>query len=156
MKRRIPIAAAVIISALAGAVLYFDRLPSIGHAPNLREPQRIEAGKSTYDTHCASCHGSNLEGQPNWTIRLPNGRLPAPPHDDSGHTWHHSNSVLFSLTKFGLKPPYAPAGYVSDMPAFARTLSDDDIWNVLAFIQSRWSDQVRARHDRMQHAEQNP
>ena len=156
MKPWIPIAAVVaIVGALVGAALY-DRAAPIGPLPNLRELQRIAAGKSVYGTHCASCHGSNLEGQANWTSRLLNGRMPAPPHDDSGHTWHHSNEVLFALVKYGMKPPYAPAGYPSDMPAFSRTLSDDDIWNVLAFIQSRWSDQVRTRHDRLQHGEQHP
>ena len=155
MKPWVPIAAAVIVVALVGAVLY-DRAARISPSPNLREPPRIAAGKSVYDIHCASCHGGNLEGQPNWTSRLPNGRLQAPPHDDSGHTWHHSNEVLFALAKYGMKPPYAPAGYPSDMPAFARTLSDDDIWNVLGFIQSRWSDQVRSRHDRLQHGAQHP
>ena len=159
MKHWVSIAAVVSVTALLGAALYwlyFERAISVGQFPNLREPQRIAAGKGIYDIHCSSCHGSNLEGQPNWTTRLPNGRMPAPPHDDSGHTWHHSNSVLFALTKFGMKPPYAPTGYQSDMPAFARNLSDDAIWNVLAFIQSRWSDQVRARHDRLQRGEQHP
>jgi mono/diheme cytochrome c family protein len=79
-----------------------------------------------------------LEGQPNWRQRLPNGRLPAPPHDESGHTWHHPPQVLFGITKFGLVPPFAPAGYQSDMPAFAGTLSDDEIRSVLAFIESHW------------------
>jgi mono/diheme cytochrome c family protein len=35
-------------------------------------------------------------------------------------------------------PPYAPADYRSDMPAFADKLSDDEIWAVLAFIKSHW------------------
>jgi cytochrome c len=50
--------------------------------------RQVASGRSIYDRHCASCHGGNLEGQPEWRSRLPNGRLPAPPHDDSGHTWH--------------------------------------------------------------------
>ena len=69
--------------------------------------------------------------------------MPAPPHDDSGHTWHHPHDVLFGITKHGLVPPYAPAGYQSDMPAFAGTLSDDEIRAVLAYIASHWSDEVR-------------
>ena len=83
-----------------------------------------------------------LEGQPDWRRRLPTGRMPAPPHDDSGHTWHHADAVLFGITKRGVVPPYAPPGYESDMPAFAGKLSDDDIWAVLAYIKSHWSAQV--------------
>jgi mono/diheme cytochrome c family protein len=36
------------------------------------------------------------------------------------------------------------------MPAFGDRLMDDEIWNVLAFIQSRWSERVRARHDQFE------
>jgi len=115
--------------------------------PNLRDAQRIAAGARVYAANCAGCHGANLEGQPNWTTRRDNGRLPAPPHDESGHTWHHPSTQLFELTKHGLVPPNAPAGYQSDMPAFNGALSDDDIWAVLAYIKSRWPAHVRERHD---------
>lgn len=100
---------------------------------------RVALGERVYAQHCASCHGARLEGQPHWRSRLPNGRLPAPPHDATGHTWHHADALLFAITKQGTVPPYAPAGYDSDMPAFGRTLSDDEIWAVLAFIKSRWT-----------------
>src|SRR6185295_13954736 len=85
-------------------------------------PPDPKLGAKLYAQHCGACHGMKLEGQPNWRQRLPNGRLPAPPHDESGHTWHHPPQVLFGITKFGLVPPFAPAGYQSDMPAFAGTL----------------------------------
>jgi S-disulfanyl-L-cysteine oxidoreductase SoxD len=149
MKSWVVIGAGIAVSGALVAVVLYDRAGRMDSPPDLREPRRIAAGKLVYDAHCASCHGRNLEGQPDWMSRLPNGRFPAPPHDDSGHTWHHSNEVLFALTKHGMKPPYAPEGYSSDMPAFAGILSDDDIWNVLAFIQSRWSDRVRTRHDQL-------
>jgi len=84
-----------------------------------------------------------LEGQANWKSRKPNGRTPAPPHDDSGHTWHHADDVLFGITKFGMRPPYVPSNYQSDMPAFDGTLSDRQIWDVLAYIKSRWSPRMR-------------
>ena len=64
--------------------------------------------------------------------------MPAPPHDESGHTWHHADGVLFAITKRGLVPPHAPVGYESDMPAFGGKLSDEEIWAVLAFIKSHW------------------
>ena len=103
----------------------------------------LEVGKAVYVQHCASCHGLKLEGQPDWRRPLANGRMPAPPHDDTGHTWHHPDEVLFGITKNGLVPPYAPAGYQSDMPAFAQTLSDQEMRAVLAYIASRWSPEVQ-------------
>lgn len=103
---------------------------------------QVAQGAILYRVHCASCHGDDLEGQPNWRSRLPNGRLPAPPHDESGHTWHHSNADLFAMTRNGLVPPLAPQGYQSDMPAYANVLSDDEIRAVLAYIQSTWSEDV--------------
>ncbi|HEU4350516.1 MAG TPA: cytochrome c [Burkholderiales bacterium] len=106
------------------------------------DPVQLASGEKVYLQHCASCHGAKLEGQPNWRAKLPNGRMPAPPHDDSGHTWHHPDEVLFGITKHGLVPPYAPPGYESDMPAFANTLTDEEIRAVLAYIASQWSPEV--------------
>ena len=102
----------------------------------------VALGEKLYAQHCASCHGANLEGQPDWRKRLANGRFPAPPHDASGHTWHHPDEVLFAITKHGLVPPYAPPGYKSDMPAFGGKLSDQEIRAVLGYIKSRWSPEV--------------
>jgi len=101
-------------------------------------PPDLRAGARLYAQHCGACHGMKLEGQPNWRQRQANGRMPAPPHDESGHTWHHPNEVLFGITKRGLVAPYAPAGYQSDMPAFAGTLNDAEIRDVLAYIASHW------------------
>jgi mono/diheme cytochrome c family protein len=116
------------------------------------DPAQLARGQKIYAQHCAACHGAKLEGQPNWRARLPNGRMPAPPHDDSGHTWHHPDDVLFGITKNGLVPPYAPAGYQSDMPAFAGTLSDAEIRAVLAYIASHWSAEVlKLRAEMTQH-----
>jgi mono/diheme cytochrome c family protein len=112
--------------------------------------RQVASGKAVYDRNCAACHGGNLEGQPEWRSRLPNGRLPAPPHDDAGHTWHHGDDLLFGLTKFGLTPPYGPPAYQSDMPAFGKTLSDQQIWDALAYIKSRWSARSREVQMRMQ------
>ena len=99
----------------------------------------VAVGKQVYDRHCASCHGANLEGQANWRERLPNGRMPAPPHDASGHTWHHPDAVLFGIVKEGLVPGrYAPPKYESDMPAFGRSLPDEEVRAVLAYIKSSW------------------
>ena len=112
------------------------------------DPARIAAGRAVYDRHCASCHGAKLEGEPNWREKKPTGRMPAPPHDASGHTWHHSDAVLFGITKFGLVPgKYAPPGYESDMPGFGGALADDEILAVIAYIKSTWPDEIRRAQD---------
>jgi len=113
--------------------------PDENSRANPRNATQVASGKLVYDQNCASCHGAHLEGQPNWRSRNSSGRMPAPPHDDTGHTWHHADDILFGITKDGIAPPYGPPGYQSDMPAFAKTLTDQQIWDVLAYIKSRWS-----------------
>ncbi|OGA50986.1 MAG: hypothetical protein A3G24_02320 [Betaproteobacteria bacterium RIFCSPLOWO2_12_FULL_62_13] len=109
-----------------------------------QDARQVARGKSVYDRHCAACHGARLEGQPNWQERLPSGRMPAPPHDASGHTWHHPDAMLFGITKHGPVPgKYASPGYQSDMPAFGSALSDEEIWAVLAYVKSAWPEKIR-------------
>ncbi|HEX9686907.1 MAG TPA: cytochrome c [Burkholderiales bacterium] len=129
---------------LVGAIIY--ALLQEGKSPaDPGDPEKVARGRSVYVQHCAACHGARLEGQPNWQEKLPSGRMPAPPHDASGHTWHHPDTVLFGITKLGLVPgKYAPPKYESDMPAFGAQLSDQDIWAVLAYIKSAWPDKIRA------------
>lgn len=105
----------------------------------------LARGRQLYAQHCASCHGAELEGQPNWRQRGPDGRLPAPPHDATGHTWHHPDAQLFELTKRG--PAGLVPGYASDMPAFGEVLGDDEIRAVLLYIKSTWPAEIRARQE---------
>jgi mono/diheme cytochrome c family protein len=120
---------------------------SLAEPPGGADPtdaEQVSLGRTVYDAHCAVCHGPQLEGQPDWRQRLHNGRLPAPPHDETGHTWHHPDQQLFGMTKYGMTP-YAPEGYESDMPAFDSTLFDEEIWAVLAYIKSTWPEGIRQR-----------
>ena len=143
-------------SVLAAALAACGEPPAAGDDARAdpRDAARVALGAKLYARHCAACHGTRLEGQAGWRIRLPNGRMPAPPHDESGHTWHHADEVLFSITKHGLLPPYAPRDYQSDMPGFAGTLSDDEIWAALAYIKSHWNsrDLLAARAEMLQGA----
>jgi mono/diheme cytochrome c family protein len=140
---------AVAFALLVVAIVVAMRLE--GKSPaDPDDTRQVALGKAVYERSCASCHGAMLEGQPNWQERLPSGRLPAPPHDASGHTWHHPDSLLFGMTKQGLLPgKYAPPGYESNMPAFAETLSDQEIWAVLAYIKSSWPLNIRKAQDEM-------
>ena len=61
----------------------------------------LDRGRAVYSEHCAACHGADLEGQPDWRSPGADGIYPAPPHDATGHTWHHSNAQLFDYTRLG-------------------------------------------------------
>jgi mono/diheme cytochrome c family protein len=114
----------------------------LGADPNNAE--QVALGQTVYARHCAICHGANLEGQPHWQQRLPTGNYPAPPHDETGHTWHHSDRYLFEATKYGWQR-FAPPSYQSTMQGFEAVLTDVEIWAVLAFIKSRWPASIRSR-----------
>ncbi|MGH1354716.1 MAG: c-type cytochrome [Thalassovita sp.] len=111
-----------------------------------QNPQAIAEGQELYMENCASCHGAALQGQENWRDRDDDGYLPAPPHDVTGHTWHHPDAQLFLITKHGTEAMVG-SGYKSRMEGYEETLSDAQIVAVLAFIKSTWSQQVIKRHN---------
>ena len=108
----------------------------------------VAMGEKLYIAKCAECHGKNLEGQPAWRSAQEDGTLPAPPHDDTGHTWHHDDQLLFKYTKLG-GAGVAPPSFKSAMPAFGADLSDSEIWAVLSYIKSRWSSKAQARQSQL-------
>jgi mono/diheme cytochrome c family protein len=100
-------------------------------------------GQALYQQHCASCHGASLEGEPDWRSRKADGKLPAPPHDETGHTWHHPDQQLFLITKHGIEA--LVPDYKSDMIGFGNVMSDEEIWAVLDYIKSQWPEPVRKK-----------
>ena len=126
------------------ASLGLAAVPAVAEDPG---PGVVELGRTVYAETCASCHGANLEGQPDWKRRLANGRMPAPPHDASGHTWHHSDQSLFVITREGVAA--IVPGYESDMPAFEGVLNDAEIRAVIAYIKSRWPEEILKRQQRI-------
>ena len=136
-------AAALAVAAMLGYWVFSGQRDA-GLAADPDDAAQVALGLQVYGRECASCHGDNLQGQANWRQRKPNGRLPAPPHDETGHTWHHPDELLFALTKLG-PAGLARPGYQSDMPAYGGKLSDREIWAVLAFIKSRWPKAIRER-----------
>lgn len=114
----------------------------------------LDRGRAVYAEHCAACHGADLEGQPDWRSPGADGIYPAPPHDATGHTWHHSNAQLFDYTRLGGQGVIDSLGignFTSGMPAFDDVLTEDEIWDVLAYIRSTWPARERAFQ-----AERNP
>ena len=151
MKQAVLIVAASV--SLVGASLFiYDAFLTDNGAVTLQDqtPQVIALGASVYKANCAACHGPDLEGEPNWQSRDAEGRLRAPPHDASGHTWHHDSELLFRLTKYGPAEVIGDPSYVSNMPAYQDVLSDDEIIAVLSYIKSIWPKRIRDRHDEME------
>lgn len=157
-SRRSTVLAIVGVVAAGGiAVLVAINLP-VRESDRLLRPddaKLVALGQTVYATQCAACHGQRLEGQPNWRQRGADGRLPAPPHDASGDTWHHPDDLLFRITKYGVVKAADLKDYDTAMPAFEGKLSDEEIVAVLSWIKSQWPPEIRARLDRM-NAEARP
>ncbi|MDZ7855777.1 cytochrome c [Sphaerotilus sp.] len=150
-KRRLVFAFTGLLAVAGLAWVLFGKLalqPPGSHALRPTDARTVALGREVYQARCAACHGAQLQGQPNWRARGPDGLLPAPPHDASGHTWHHRDELLFRITKFGVAKAANLENYATAMPAFEGVLSDDEIVAALSWIKSRWPDDVRARHDK--------
>ena len=78
------------IAVAIGILVYYLNSPlKTANASISLKPEdntMILQGRNVYVQNCASCHGTKLEGQKDWMSRLPNGMMPAPPHDVTGHT----------------------------------------------------------------------
>lgn len=107
---------------------------------------RVAQGATLYADHCAACHGADLEGQPNWRDRDADGYLPAPPHDETGHTWHHADELLIRIVALGTEA-LVGGDYKSNMMGFSDVLTPDEILDVLAYIKSTWPDEVIEVHN---------
>ena len=139
---RLVVVAGLAATVVVAGVAWYVGVDAGASGADATDPELVALGSGVYDQHCAACHGRELEGEPDWRRRKADGTLPAPPHDATGHTWHHSDDLLFRLTRYG---PGVIAGddYRTAMPAYAGILTDRDIWAVLAYIKSRWPTDIQ-------------
>lgn len=128
---------------LAGAIL----VGTIGAAAFIfaRDQATLARGRALYDANCASCHGRDLAGQPDWRSTGSDGLLPAPPHDATGHTWHHSDADLIAYIALGGQESLKQMGVTFDsgMPGFSDVLTAQEIEEILDYIKSRWPEPER-------------
>ena len=143
----------LLLVAATLALAACDRAPPAGSiALRTDDPQVLAQGKAVYDARCAACHGAHLEGQPNWRERDQAGLLPAPPHDASGHTWHHPDQVLFDIVKYGVARAAHLKDYQTAMPTFEGVLSDADIMAVLSWIKAQWPREIAKQQQEVDEA----
>lgn len=135
----------LVLASLFPAGWLIADMPMPGRSTTAVTASRSEAearGQATYQASCAGCHGQRGEGQLDWKRRRTDGTYPAPPHDRTGHTWHHADGLLFGIVKEGGSFA-APPGYLATMPAWQGTLSDAQIIDVLAYIRTMWGSEER-------------
>ncbi|MSQ31277.1 MAG: cytochrome c [Dehalococcoidia bacterium] len=141
--RRTAIASVAVAVAMLSTLLVVSmarQAASVGDRPSAAV---IERCRAIYQGSCATCHGVRGEGEgPGWKTPNADGAYPAPPHDSTGHTWHHADRLLFEIVKDGGARYNSPT-FQSRMPAWGATLSDDDIRAVLAYIKTLWGPSER-------------
>ena len=150
-----PIAlSAIALVVLLGGVATLVLATADGSADRVvlqpEDPQIVALGAGIYTDNCAACHGAALQGEPDWKLPGPDGLLPAPPHDETGHTWHHDSDTLFRVTKYGVAKLIEDPTYQSNMPVYEDVLTDAEINAVLSYIKSTWPQHIRVRHDEME------
>ncbi|MFT5193771.1 MAG: mono/diheme cytochrome c family protein [Candidatus Promineifilaceae bacterium] len=137
------------VAILAGLVLVLTwgvwsaSRQSAGVELTSAEVEQLAVGQQVYAENCASCHGENLEGQPDWKIPNDDGTMKAPPHNEDGHTWHHSDAYLLDRIRYGTQSLDALTQSQSNMPAYDTILTDEEIDSVLAYIQSTWPPRIQ-------------
>ena len=91
--------------------------------PEASTSESIEAGKTLYKRHCASCHGPNGKGDGGMAL---SGGTPSDLTDD---TWDYGSTdgEIFVVIRDGVS---------SDMQGYKEKLSEKQIWQLVNFIRS--------------------
>lgn len=115
-----------------------------GGGPASDGAKPLEEGKRIYQQYCASCHGIQGEGMPEWERQNAQGELPAPPHGPEGHTWKHSDAMLYRIVAKGWRDPWNKTERLT-MPAFEGILPPAEIRFVVNYLKTLWTPEQR-RH----------
>ena len=117
-------------AALLGLILMAQGRvqPAIGYDPGLVNPiaatsDTVTKGEALFQANCISCHGAAGQGDG----PLSDGMFPKPADFSAAHSRAHPDGQLFAWIQNG-KPG-------TDMPAFGETLTDEQIWQLIDYIQ---------------------
>jgi len=136
------VASVMILAGCAGAASPGPTVTATPLPLPTLDPGQVARGRQIYLQNCASCHGQNAEGAPNWQQPDARGNLPPPPHDDRGHTWRHSDAQLAAIIRDGMRDPFNKTPELT-MPPFKGRLSDEEIAAVIEYFKSLWSPEHR-------------
>ena len=112
----------LIVLASVGLLEFGER--PVGENPIDPTADSIAAGRAIYFRECASCHGDDGRGDGPAA-----SALSIPPSDFRIHIPFHSDRFFFLVMS---------NGFGSAMPGFGDRLSEEDRWNILNYLQSRY------------------
>jgi mono/diheme cytochrome c family protein len=107
------------------------------------DAQQAARGARLFQENCATCHGTNAQGAPNWQQRGADGKYPAPPLNGTGHAWHHPLAALKAAVRNGTLM------MGGSMPPWRDKLSDAEIEAIIGWLQSLWPEEIYAAWKRM-------
>ncbi len=152
-RRRFTLIAAVVAIVVTAAVMLIERrLASTATDADAARPAQVALGRVLYRQHCAYCHGSDREGHEDWRPDTPVASGLGPALDERSPSVDRSDREVFERVKFGGQP-FLPPSTRSHMPAFEFNLTDAQIWALVAYLKSRWPEEVLARHERANRGE---
>lgn len=93
--------------------------------PVADDANAIASGKVIYEEKCASCHGVSGKGDG------PAGQALTPPAADLTKIAGQDDYEFYRIAEGGAMDPYN-----SSMPAHKGILSEDEIWQVIAYVDS--------------------
>lgn len=122
-----------------------DQLPASKPQASMPGPgdfsvQNLSRGAALYVEHCLQCHGPEGQGHPDWQTPTNGTFVAAPPINGTGNDWKRSQRDLIGIIRAGAKRNGMPV-----MPAYAGRLSDQDMVQILTWLQALWPPEVYER-----------
>lgn len=116
----------VVILPLVACVIIAVSAPAL--AAEKGDPAR---GQSLYVEYCLQCHGGRGEGW-GWGEKISPPPVPIPDLSNAERMRELSDQYLFTIIKEGGEG----VGKTRFMPAAERVMSDEAIWDVIAYLRS--------------------
>ncbi len=141
------LAAAVVVTACSKEDPHKTASPPVASPPEAAssgqhfDPARIARGAQLFGEHCSLCHGPRGQGHPDWQTPSDGSFAAAPPVDGTGNDWKRSRVELANTIRNGVKRKDG----TEVMPRWQGRLNEQDVEDVVTWLQSLWAPEVYDR-----------